>query len=210
MNAEEIIMLLEKSLKYTPIVYKQSLFDINQNNFDNIYTLEYKYTELPDDSLLFFVPSVSSNDKENKKCKLRIRVPNDTYKRYTEIVYPIIVEQNTDLPRAAGINDIIANRLCIFRFRKSSKQAILINSPLYNDAMFSSIKATNAEFTNKPFVRDNENPNITYELITTKEYNDLLNRVKSLESKIRFGTEEPEDALKDAPTGTVYIQYEAD
>lgn len=208
MTANEVIMLLEKSLKYTPIVYKQSLFDINQENFNNIFTMELKYTDLPDDCLLFFLPSVSSN--ESGECKLRLRIPNKSYTIYSEIVYPILVEQNTNVLRAAGLNDIIANRLCIFRFRKTSKQAVLCNSPMLNDAMFSTIKTTNAEFVNKPIIRDQENPNITYELVTTKEYDELLNRIKKLESKIRFGTEEPEDALKDANTGTIYIQYEED
>ena len=73
MSQEELFALLAKSLLYTPIVYKQSTYTTNQNNFDNVFVLEFKHTELPDDSLLFFVPSVSSNDSGT--CTLRIRVP---------------------------------------------------------------------------------------------------------------------------------------
>ena len=99
--------------------------------------------------------------------------------------------------------------MCIFRFRLSSNEAILCNSPLYDSAIYSSIQATNATFLNRPVVYDPETM-MTYTLISTQEFSDLVGRVEKLEKRIQFGTKEPEEALADLPAGTVYIQYEED
>ena len=205
-----LLKLLEKSLAYTPIVYKQSSFSTNQEQFNNVYEIEAKYTEIPDDCLLFFLPSVSSN--ESGSCILKIKVPtvSNNTTVYKSHEYKILVEQNTNTPRYAQKNDIIANRICIFRFRKSSSQAILINSPLYNDAIFSNIKVTNAEFLNPPIIVDQQNPNIQYTLVTIKELQELKNDIAMLKGRIIFGTDDPEEALKDSPSGTIYIQHEED
>ena len=183
-----LLKLLEKSLAYTPIVYKQSSFSTNQEQFDNVYELEIKYTEIPDDCLLFFLPSVSSNESGN--CKLKVKIPtvSNNVISYGVHEYKILVEQ----------------------FRKSSDQAILINSPLYNDAIFSNIKVTNAEFLNVPVIIDQQNPNIQYTLVTTKELQEIKDDIAMLKGRIIFGTEDPEEALKDSPSGTVYIQHEED
>lgn len=206
----QIMAMLEKSLKYTPILYRQSTYSIDQNAFGNDYILEYKQTDIPEDSLLFFIPAYSSNDSAT--CKLTIRVPSvnssGTYS-YSDIVYDIIVEQNNDMPRKAGQGDIIANRMCIFRFRSITKQVILCNSPLYNDAIFSNVKVVNAKFTNMPVYVD-PNTNIEYALVSTKELSELKNKVTALENKIKFGTQDPEEALRDLPAGTIYIQHEED
>ena len=56
MTEEELLhKLLESSLKYTPIVYQQSSFNVDRNAFGNGYVLEYKFENIPADSLLFFV-----------------------------------------------------------------------------------------------------------------------------------------------------------
>lgn len=211
MTASEIITLLEKSLQYTPIVYKQSIFSTNQEEFLNEYTLEFKQTDIPDDSLLFFVPSVSSNDSGN--CKLIIKVPHansDGSFTYGSLTYDIIVEQYDEQPRKAGKGDIIANRMCIFRFRKITGQVILCNSPLYNDAIFSNLRVTNLTLLNKPVYVDPQNPTITYTLVSTKELIALEERVAALEKKFIFGVEDAEEALADSPAGTVYIKIEED
>jgi hypothetical protein len=127
---------------------------------------------------------------------------------YPERTFDIIVEQNDDKPRKAKKGDIIANRMCIFRFRNSSNQVILCNSPLYNDAIFSNLKVTNANFINLPTYRDPKSPFLEYTLVTSKELDELKERITKLENRIKFGTEEPEDALQDCPTGTIYIRYE--
>ena len=212
MTSEELIVLLSKSLNYTPIIYKQSTYLTNQEQNGRNFVLEFKHTDIPDDSLLFFIPAFSSLDPlPTEKCKLIVRIPkvvDGTY-QYTELILKIIVEQNDDIPRDAKKGDIIANRMCIFRFRLSSNEAILCNSPLYDSAIYSSIQATNATFLNRPVVYDPETM-MTYTLISTQEFSDLVGRVEKLEKRIQFGTKEPEEALADLPAGTVYIQYEED
>ena len=211
-SQEELFSLLLKALAYTPLVYKQSIFTTNQENFDNKFKLEYKFSQLPDDSILLFIPSVSSNDKP---CKLVISIPSkanddDTQYEYSEQEYDIVTETNDGTTRAVKKGDIIAFRMCIFRFRKTANQVILCNSPLYDDVIFSNAKITNCEFVNIPKIKDPQNENIEYTLITTKEYNGLLQRLSTLESKFLFGTEDPESALADRPAGTIYIKHEDD
>lgn len=211
LNQNELITLLAKSLCYTPIIYKQSTYLGDQANFGNEYVLEFKQTDLPDDSILLFVPSFSS--VSGKDCKLTIRVPFPNEEggyNYQDHVFDVVVEQNDDTPRGVTQGDIIANRMCIFRFRKKQNTAILCNSPLYNDAIFSKVQITDGVFLNRPIFVDPENPTITYTLVTTKELAELEKRITSLEKKFRFGTLSPEEALASAEAGTIYIQIEED
>lgn len=214
MEMQELLNLLSKTLRYTPVVYNQSIYSTNQNNFDNVFTLEYKHTELPDDGLLFFVPSISSNNSGT--CVLKIKVPylptGASKYSYSDAntTYTIVKETNDGKTSNAGEGDIIANRMCIFRFKKNSKNIVLINSPLYNSIKVNSLKATNAEFTNVPTVYNPDNAAIEIRLVTSVELEALKKRVSELENKIIFGTEDPEVILSDKPTGTVYIQVEED
>lgn len=205
-----IVEQLQKGLAYIPIVYKQSRYTGDQENYNNVFMLEFKQSELPSDSLLFFIPSVSSTNNADSILRIRIPVVENGVTVYKETDYKIVVEQNDDLPRPAKLGDIIAERMCIFRFRKESKKAILCNSPLYNDAVYGSIKATDAVFLNPPRVMNNENPSQSFVLIDSKTFNALEERVAKLENRIVYGTQEPEEALADYPAGTVYIQYEKD
>lgn len=213
MTEQEILTLFTKTLGYAPVVYKQSIYNINQEEGGRNFVLEYKYTDLPDDSLLFFVPAFSSLDPVNEtNCKLKIRIPKKvgTSYEYQERALDIIVEQNDAVPRPAKRGDIIANRMCIFRFRLSSNEAILCNSPLYDNAIYSSFQATNAQFLNRPVIVDSEDPLKTYTLVSTKEFNELVDEVNKLKQRIQYGTKSPEEALAGLPAGTVYIQYEED
>lgn len=210
MTQSEIIAKLSEALNYIPIVYKQSSFYTDRDEYGKEFVLEFKQLSIPDDSLLLFVPSVSST---GDNCKLIVRVPKANSQgsyEYTNVEFNIIVETNDNLPRPAGRGDIIANRMCIFRFRRTTNEAILCNSPLYNDAVFNNITVTNAKFINKPEYVNPNNPSLNYVLIASDEYNALLDRVSKLEAKIKFGTLSPEEALADAPSGTIYIQHEED
>jgi len=211
MDETRLFNLLEKSLHYTPIVYKQTLYSTNQAQFDNKFVLEFKHTDLPDDSILFFVPSISSNDSAD--CKLIVRIPyvegtTGKYK-YSDTEYDIVVEENDLTMRKAKKGDLLAFRMCMFRFQKSSKRAILCNSPLYDDAIFNTLKVTDCQFINRPTFVD-PGTGVTYTLVTTKEFNELIDRVEKLESRIIYGTEDAEEALKDRPSGTIYIKVEED
>ena len=212
MTNEQLFELLAKSLAYTAIVYKQSTYTTNQNNFDNVFVLEFKHEEIPDDSLLFFVPSVSSNNSGD--CKLKIKVPyiptgSNSYS-YKEKTYTIVKETNNGVAAPAGEGDIIANRMCIFRFRSKSTNIVLVNSPLTNSATLNDLKVTNCQFINKPTVANPDNPSLPFILVTSDELNALTKRIEDLENKIIFGTEDPEDALSDKPTGTIYVQVDKD
>lgn len=208
MNTNELIAKLEKTLLYTPKVYKQSSL-VSQENFDNEFILEYSYSEIQSDALLFFVPSVSSKEL-NKECVLNIRTPyadSEGKTRYLNNKYKIYVEQvNASTLQKATKGDILANRLCIFRFNPVSKIAILINSPLYNDVKFSSIEATDAVFLNDPYVVNEKG--VKVRLVNEEEFSSLVQRVNNLEQRILFGSEDPNQILKDKPVGTIYIQYE--
>lgn len=211
MNETQLLNLLEKTLGYEGVVYNQSLYTTDMNAFDNNFIFEYKHTKIPDDSLLFFVPCISSNESGN--CKLTIRVPykqneSDTTYSYKNEVKNIIVETNNGVTRPAKKNDIIAYRMCIFRFRKGSNNIVLCNSPLYDDALFSSLKVTDCEFTNVPTVKNNENVQEKITLVTSKELQSALARIQALEEKFVFGTADPEEVSASFPSGTIYIQIE--
>ena len=213
MEQEQLFALLAKSLTYAGIVYKQSTYPTDQSQFDNDFRLEYKHTSIPEDSLLFFVPSVSSN--ASGACKLTIRVPyvsgqDGTTIRYADDEYSMVVETTDGVYRAAGQGDVIANRMCIFRFDFASKRAILINSPLYNEAAFSLLTVTDGRFVNRPKVKDPSAVNEYVDVATMGDIATLLARIEALEGKIIFGTEDPDEALADLPTGTVYIQVQED
>ena len=213
MSDEKTIELFAKALGYVPIVYKQSIYNIDQEEGGRNFTLEYKYTDIADDSLLFFIPAYSSLEPTDQaKCKLIIKIPvvvGGVYEYQTRSL-DIIVEQNDNVPRPATRGDIIANRMCIFRFRLSSNEAILCNSPLYDNAIYSSFQATNAKFLNRPVVVDPEDPFKTYTLVSTQEFNELVEEVNKLKQRIQYGTKSPEEALAGLPSGTIYIQYEED
>lgn len=214
MTDQELLNLFTKALGYAPVVYKQSIYNTDQAEGGRNFVFEYKYTDIPDDSLLFFIPAFSSIEPQdiNHKCKLIIRKPriSGTQYVYDNISLDIIVEQNDDVPRPATRGDIIANRMCIFRFRMSTKEAILCNSPLFDNAVISNFQATNAKFLNAPVIVDPEDPFKTYTVITTKEFNALQNEVNKLKRRIQYGTQSPEEALVGQPEGTIYIQYEED
>ena len=209
MEQERLFELLAKSLAYTGVVYKQSTYPLNQGEFDNVFTFEFKHGEIPDDSVLFFLPAVSSN---GGGCTLRVRVPfaDGGSVSYTNVDLPISVETTEGVIRPAGTGDIIANRLCIFRFNLKAKRAILVNSPVYGEASFSTLRVTDATFSNVPKVKNDSLMSGYSELATVDQVARLAERVAALEGKILFGTESPDEVLADKPAGTIYIQVQGD
>ena len=199
MEQELLFKLLERSLNYTPIVYKQSSFNVDREAFDNQYTMEYKFPEIPDDCLLFFTPIMSCTGAS----KLNVRTPSVDGTTYVDHNFDILVETNDGKARATTLGDIIAYRMCFFRFKKGTNKIILCNSPLYNEAAFSSLTVTNAEFQKVPTV-NGEKIAMEKALIALEE------RVFALEKKIKFGTGDPEEALANEPSGTLFIQVEED
>ena len=203
MEQNELLSLLEKTLKYVGIVYNQSLYTTNQNASGTEYVLEYKHTDLPEDGLLFFVPAISSTGPST----LKIKIPTSK-DQYASRDFEILVETNNGLTRKVKRNDIIARRMCIFRFRKGTDQIVLCNSPLYDDALFSSLRVTDCTFVNKPTLVNQENTEKIITLATSEDVASLEERIKALEDKIIYGIEDPETVLADKPSGTIYIQVE--
>lgn len=182
---------------------------VSPTNFNNVYHIESKYTDIPSDAILFFLPTVSSNDAN--ECKLEIKFPllPSTQNRYVTKTYTIVVETNSGATRKCTVGDIIANRMCIFRFKVNSNEVILCNSPLYNDAIVNNLQANEAVFNKVPYVKDENNVN-NLKLVTTAELRALEKRISDLESKIAFGDGDPTVELADKPAGSVYFQYEGE
>ena len=213
---------MEKALAYTPIVYNQATYQISERDKGFNYTIEYKQTQFPEDCLLYLDPAYSSqeiSDASPQEHTLTIKLPkineeDGTISYAEKFTYPIVVETISDnLPfRPATSGDIIANRMCVFRFKKGFNKVILINSPLFNDARYSSIRATNAEFLEKPVIvtTDSNNNEHRTMVATSEEVSALDERLTEWENKINFGTKDPEEALQDAPVGSIYIQLEED
>ena len=212
MEQERLLELLAKSLNYAGIVYRQSTYLDDQEELGCKFTLEFKHTDIPEDSLLFFVPSVNSDD--SGQCKLAIRVPRVNQETgaitYGERVYDIVVESTDGRYHPAKKNELVANRMCVFRFDFRANRAILVNSPLYNEAAFDSLTATSAIFSNPPKIMDGSTIGNYVDVATKKDIASLASRIEALENRILFGVDEPEEALADKPTGTIYIQVQED
>mgnify|MGYP006896786439 CR=1 FL=1 len=88
----------------------------------------------------------------NGPSKLNIRTPSANGSQYIPHNFDILVETNDGRVRPAELGDIIAYRMCFFRFKKGTDKIILCNSPLYNEAAFTSLIANNAVFNNVPTV----------------------------------------------------------
>ena len=204
MTQEQLLKLVSHNLKYGAYVYNQlsTLYD----TWDGNYKIEYLYETIPNNSLLFMVPRYSSK-KDGNKLTIRYLSGNTVYK---EKIYNILIEHPEGYLTQATEGDIIANRLCIFRFiNGDSNTAILINSPLYNSISVTTLNVTNeATFFETPTVVDQ----VTHSKIPLVKETKLLElekRVAKLEKKFQFGTSPASDALKDADAGTIYIQVES-
>ena len=221
MTQEQLLKLVSHNLKYGAYVYNQlnTLYD----DWDGNYKIEYLYDEIPDNSLLFMVPVYSSKDiskeyEEGKKYtnKLTIRYLAGSREQqgvivgvYKEKTYTILIENPEGYLTKATSGDIVANRLCIFRFIKGDDNTvILLNSPLYNSISLSTLSVTNeATFYTTPTVVD-KTTQARVPLVTETKLVELENRVAKLESKFQFGSDDASSALATASVGTIYIQVE--
>jgi len=199
--------LLEQVLPYLPKVYTQASYIPTTDNNLRKFGLIYKFSHLPSDCLIFFVPTQSS---VNGKNKLVIKVPSssiDDNVTYSEREFNIVIETNDGKTREAGLGDIIAYRLCIFRFAKGNTGTIILtNSPTYNSIQVSNMVATNANFLNVPTVGENSISRI--KLATLADLSSILERLTSVEDRIIYGTADPDEALATKPNGTIYVQVE--
>lgn len=202
--------LVSTALTFTPILYYQVSYNgslVGKQGYD--YKIERKQ-DLPNTGcILYVVPLYSSKDHDNTDSTKQATL---SIKRGAQVkVYPIEVETNTGITRKVKKGDIIGNRMAMFRFKPGLDKAILINSPAFNEVGYSKISATDALFINKPRqyvpgVQEQSYPT----LVSSNEFGELTARVKKLEERTIFGTEDAETALEDSDIGTIYIQVEED
>lgn len=212
MTQEQLLKLVSHNLKYGAYVYNQ--LSTLYSTWDGNYKIEYLYEDVPANSLLFMVPVYSSKQDNNT---LTIRYLSGTRKNengvlvgvYKEKTYNIYIENPEGFLTKATEGDIVANRLCIFRFIKGDNNTvILINSPLYNSISVSTLNVTNeASFHTTPTVVD-KTTDARIPLVTKTELLALTERVRKLENKFQFGVADAYEALASAEVGTIYIQVE--
>lgn len=204
---------LLKMLNYLPMVYnQQQLSTVNTGEI----VIKYPYQSIPENALLFVLPLYSSLESGNKLTIKYAKVSEDgtTVSYTTTKSYNIMVEDTNGTKRKASTGDIVANRLCMFRFiTGNSSDIILCNNPIYNNLSCSTLCITNdATFYKIPTVSYIKN-NTTFktELALNQNLLELEERVTALENKFKFGTDTPEkyfEANPSTPKGTIYMQVE--
>jgi hypothetical protein len=204
---------LKKMLNYLPMIYNQQQLNIVN---DGKITIKYPYDKIPENALLFVLPIYSSLESNNKLAIKFAQVSQDGTTVNYNIVkeYNILVEDTNGTKRAAGLGDIVANRLCMFRFiTNNSSDIILINNPIYNNLNCSTLCITNsAKFHTIPkYITEINGIEKEFELALNQDLQSLEARVTALENKFKVGTESAEDYFANNPTaekGTIYLQVE--
>lgn len=204
---------LKKMLNYLPMIYNQQQTSVNTGEI----VIKYPYDKIPENALLFVLPMYNSLSSGNKlTIKLATVSQNGTVVSYTTTKqYNIMVEDTDGKKRAAGLGDIVANRLCMFRFiTNNSSDIILCNNPIYNNLKCSTLCITNsAKFYETPKViyYTNQGVEKEVELALASDLQDLAARVTALENKFVTGTDSAEEYFENnpnAPQGTIYMQVE--
>lgn len=203
---------LLKMLNYLPMIYNQQ--QISTVNTGEII-IKYPYEKIPDNALLFVLPLYSSLSSGNKLTIKYATVTSSGDVSYTvSKQYNIMVEGTDGKKRKAGLGDIVANRLCMFRFiTGNSSDIILCNNPIYTNLSCSTLCITNeATFYQVPTVVYTANGSEKKTtLALNQDLQSLAERVTALENKIKIGTDTPEkyfEANPSAPKGTIYMQVE--
>lgn len=204
---------LKKVLNYLPMIYNQ--LQLGTATTGEI-TIKYPYETIPENALLFVLPLYSSLDVNNKLTIKFAKVSQDgsIISYATSKTYEIMVEDTDGTKRRATTGDIIANRLCMFRFiTGNSSQIILCNNPIYNNISCSSLVVTDsAKFYKQPVLVYNSQGLLKEApLALEQDLQALAARVTALENKFKVGTDTAEKYFEDnpnAPQGTIYLQVE--
>lgn len=213
-NTEALYEGLKKMLNYLPMIYnQQQLSSVNTGEI----TIKYPYDKVPDNAILFVLPLYSSLESNNKLTIKFAQVQQDgkAINYTTTKTYEIMVEDTNGTKRKAGLGDIVANRLCMFRFiTGNSSQIILCNNPIYNNLNCSTLCITNsAKFYKVPTVIYFTNQGVEQEapVALDQDLQSLAARVAALENKFKVGTDTAEKYFENnpnAPDGTIYLQVE--
>lgn len=216
---------LKKMLNYLPMIYTQKqtkeTFSTDGNgNYVNTgkYIIKYPYESIPNNALLFMLPLQSAiKGKNTLEIQFAKVDQSGSYVDYsTTKTYTIMVEDIDGKKREATRGDIIANRLCMFRFlAKDSSDIILCNNPVYNNLNCSTLSIVNeAKFYSIPkyvhYTQDGATE-IEFNLALESDVNELKRKVAALENKFKVGTETAKEYFEnnpDAAVGTIYLQTE--
>lgn len=206
---------LKQMLNYLPMIYNQQRVT---KEFDGVFTIKYPYETIPNNALIFMLPLCNSikTDGFNKLVIKHAKVIDSEVTYNDSKEYNIMVENIDGTKRPATKGDIVANRLCMFRFiSNNNSDIILCNTSIHKDISCTSLYVTNkTKFYTKPSVvvdysvSGNE---IEDEVVLNSDFTKLLKRVEVLENKFKVGTETAEEYFNNnpnTPNGTIYLQLE--
>lgn len=205
---------LKKMLNYLPMIYNQQ--QVSTTNTGEII-IKYPYDSIPENALLFVLPLYNSIESNNKLTIKLAQVSQDgsAISYETSKSYNIMVEDTNGTKRRATLGDIVANRLCMFRFiTNNSSDIILCNNPIYNNLKCSTLCITNsAKFYEIPKIVYYTAQGVEKEtpLALNQDVQNLAARITALENKFKVGTETAEEYFsnnKNVPDGTIYMQVE--
>ena len=213
---------LKKMLNYLPMIYNQR---IPSTTWDGNIVIRYPYKDIPDNAILFVLPLYSSIDNKETPNINRLTIQYATVSQDGSAIsyqdsktYNIVVESQDGSKRPATVGDIIANKLCMFRFiTNNKKDIVLCNNPIYNNLQCTSLYITNESiFKELPIYEYSTTINgvVTTKqttLATAENILDLKRRLDILEQRLQIGTESPEEFFSNnsnLPQDTIYFQTE--
>lgn len=206
---------LKQMLNYLPMIYNQQRIT---KEFDGVFTIKYPYKSIPNNAIIFMLPLYNSiqTDSFNKLTIKYATVVNSEVVYNEEKTYNIMVENIDGTKRPATKGDIVANRLCMFRFiTNNNSDIILCNTSMHKDISCTSLYVTNkTKFYTPPVVVSGYSASgaeIEDTLALNSTVNNLIKRVELLENKFKVGTTSAEEYFNNnpnTPDGTIYLQLE--
>lgn len=224
LQSNEIAKALSTVLKFIPQIYPQRIVSDNHGEI----IINYPHKEIPSNIILYVLPYRSSINKDkntpSQSNMLTINYhitklnPNTNKYELSNIEtkhYSIVVEDTDGKKREAEAGDILADRLCMFRFSsKNSNEVILCNSPLYGNIFCNSLEIANdLRLYKKPVigVKGKDGFEVTDTLVTQSELKELQDKVNAIDNRIKVGVQTPEQYFSANPNteeGTIYLQME--
>ena len=111
---------LLKMLNYLPMIYNQRT---PASTWNGNFTIRYPYKEIPDNALIFVLPLYNSLDNSSTSDINKLTIQYATVSQdgsqisyQNSKTYNIVIEGQDGSKRPATVGDIIANKLCVFRF----------------------------------------------------------------------------------------------
>ena len=213
---------LLKMLNYLPMIYNQRT---PASTWNGNFTIRYPYKEIPDNALIFVLPLYNSLDNSLTSDINKLTIQYATVSQdgrqisyQNSKTYNIVIEGQDGSKRPATVGDIIANKLCVFRFITNNKQdVVLCNNPIYNNLQCSTLYITNeATFRQLPIYRylktiNNVVTEVDTTLATAEDIASLSARLTALEQRLQIGTDSPEKFFEEnnsLPENTIYFQTE--